>query len=145
MTFKPRTVADSTADISRRYAEDMTALDLGLITESDISKSVQQPQYQAIPAELDQLLGLEKKNQPWANFTVPPNFNMVTMFHIFLVHFMKTADDQKDLKKKLLSLKFTNPKEKKEQQTLIKSLDESIKLEKSMEYIHGKRGQYGKG
>ena len=145
MTSKSRTVADSTADISRRYAEDMTALDLGLITDTDISKGVQQPQYQAIPAELDQLLGLEKKNQPWANFSMPPNFNMVNMFHIFLVHFMKTADDQKDLKKKIQSRKFKNPKETKEQDTLVKLLDNCIDLETSMEFIHGKRGQYGKG
>ena len=145
MTSKPRTVADSTADISRRYAEDMTALDLGLITESDITKGVQQPQYQAIPPELDKLLGIEKTKQPWATFTMPPNLNMVTMFHIFLVPFMKTAHDQNNLKQKLSSLKITKQKERKEQKTLISLLTECIELEKAMEYIQGKRGQFGKG
>jgi len=145
VTSKPRTIADSTADISRRYAEDMTALDLGLITEADISKGIQLPKYQPVPAELDQLLGLEKKNQPWASFTPPPNFTMVAIFHVFLVPFMGTSDDQKDLKKKLTSRKFKDKKEKKEQDTFATLVDECIDLQKAIEFIHGRRGQFGKG
>jgi len=144
-TTNPRTIGDRSFDISRRYAQDSAGLDQKLLTEADISKGIQQPTYEAIAAELDQLLGLEKKNQPWANFTMPPNFVMSAIFHIFLIPSMGAADDIKDLQKKLEERKFSNPKDKNEQLALLSLLKKSIELSTALEYIQGKRGQFGKG
>lgn len=146
MTIKPRTIGESsTADISRRYAEDSSALDLSLITGTEIAKGLQLPEYTATATELATLLGLEKNNQPWANFTPPPNFTLAAIFLVFLLPSIGVFDDQKDLSEKIKSLKSKKTKEKKEKEALLSLLNESMELEKTMEYIRGKRGQFGKG
>lgn len=164
----PRTIDNLGIEVSTRYAEDLRELDQQLLIEA---RGIQEQTEIEIThpfflTKLEILLEPQKQ-QPWATFTPPKGyFEQKKRFFMFqLIPSLGSEEKHETQTQKILSLKIFSRKKKegqqqeeeadscdpekenyeKEKKALLSVLQTIMHLDKEIQEINARRGQYHKG
>lgn len=164
----PRTIDNLGIEVSTRYAEDLRELDQKLLVEA---RGIQEQTEIEIThpfflTELEILLEPQKQ-QTWATFTPPQGYSELRkrFFMFQLIPSLGSEEKHETQTQKIVSLKtfsrkkrddqqqeeesdYSDPEKEyheKEKKTLISVLQTIMHLDKEIQEINARRGQYHKG
>ena len=142
-----RTIDNLGPDASLRYIEDTKQADLGLVRDSRIAKRAETVVTKSFfSEELDTLLHFMRKNVPLALFCPPPFLRkFLSVLFSYNLTRIGRIDIDKITEKFKLVVKPDKKRKAKEQEKLLTFLKKHEELQRILEYIIAKRGEYHKG